>query len=259
MHALQQQPAVAHPDHHSGTPYQKPWIKNAQAKLNIKSLECDLCAFNKHMFVVHLCMIKCALYGRVSTKPEKGIQNPEVQLRQLRTFAKTQTWTVSVEYIDHESGAKANRPEFKRMMDGAAKREFDVLLFWSVDRFSREGIIPVLTSLKRLSEYGVKYRSLQEPYIDTTNEWGDIIAAFAAKLAELERKRIRARVMAGLEKARADGKQLGRRRLVFDRTKVLVLRESGKSIREIARTLRLSHGMVQRTVAAQIATDGVSR
>ena len=66
------------------------------------------------------------------------------------------------------------------MLDAASKREFDVLLFWSIDRFSRQGIVPVLTNLKRLTDYGVRYRSLQEPYIDTTHEWGDLIAAFAA-------------------------------------------------------------------------------
>jgi DNA invertase Pin-like site-specific DNA recombinase len=196
-------------------------------------------------------MNRCALYGRVSTKAEKGLQDPEVQLRQLRKFAATQEWDVTAEYIDHESGAKADRPEFKKMLSAASKREFDVLLFWSLDRFSREGIVPVLTNLKRLSDYGVKYRSLQEPYIDTTNDWGDLIAAFAAKLAELERKRIQARVRAGIEKARADGKILGRPRVVVDRTKVWSLRDAGRSIRQIAGALKVSHGTVQRIVGSR--------
>ncbi|MEN6534991.1 MAG: recombinase family protein [Bryobacteraceae bacterium] len=130
------------------------------------------------------------MYARAFTKPEKGAQDPEVQLQQLRKFAESQAWSITTEYIDHESGAKADRPEFKRMLESASKRDFDVLLFWSLDRFSREGIIPVLTNLKRLSDYGVKYRSFREPYIDTANDWGDLIAAFAAKPAELERKRI---------------------------------------------------------------------
>src|SRR5215472_1536179 len=118
-------------------------------------------------------MMRCALYGRVSTKLGKGRQDPEVQLRQLRKFAVSQNWTITAEYIDRESGAKADRPEFKRMMEDASKRTFDVLLFWSLDRFSREGIVPVLTSLKRLSDYDVRYRSYQEPFIDTTSEFGD--------------------------------------------------------------------------------------
>jgi DNA invertase Pin-like site-specific DNA recombinase len=196
--------------------------------------------------------MRCALYARVSTKRTKGVQDPEVQLLQLRDFAATQNWKIVAEFIDDESGAKSNRPEFKRMLEAASKRQFDILLFWSLDRFSREGIIPVLTNLKRLTDYGVKYRSLQEPYIDTTHEWGDLIAAFAAKLAELERKRITARVVAGLEKARADGKKLGRPPLVVDRSKVWSLRDAGRSIREIASMLRLSHGTVQRAIAARL-------
>ena len=191
------------------------------------------------------------LYGRVSTKAEKRRQDPEVQLRQLRKFAASQKWSVAAEYIDRESGAKADRPAFRQMLDAASRREFDILLFWSFDRFSREGIVPVLTALKRLSDYGVKYRSLQEPYIDTTHEWGDLIAAFAAKLAELERKRIRARVLAGLEKARAEGKTLGRPPMIVNRKKVWTLRDQGKSIREIAAALNLSHGTVQRVVEAR--------
>jgi DNA invertase Pin-like site-specific DNA recombinase len=196
-------------------------------------------------------MIRCALYGRVSTKLEKGRQDPEVQLRQLRKFAASQHWKVTVEYVDRESGAKTDRPEFSRMLEAASKREFDVLLFWSIDRFSRAGIVHVLTSLKRLSDYGVKYRSYQEAYIDTTNEWGDLIAAFAAKLAELERKRIRARVMAGLESARAKGTTLGRPRVVVNRAKVWALKDAGRSIRDISATLKLSHGTVQRVLEAE--------
>ena len=193
--------------------------------------------------------MKCALYARVSTEQKRGCQDPEVQLRQLRRFAATQGWKVIEEYVAHETGAKADRVQFQRMMTDAAKRKFDVLLFWSIDRFSREGILPVLTHMKRLNDYGVKYRSFEEPYIDTTHEFGDLLAAFAAKLAELERKRIRARVQAGIEAARAKGKVLGRPRVVVNRTKVWALKDGGRSIRQIAATMKLSHGTVQRVVS----------
>jgi DNA invertase Pin-like site-specific DNA recombinase len=195
--------------------------------------------------------LRCVLYARVSTRRERGLQNPENQLRQLREFASTQNWDVVEEYIDHESGSRSDRPQFLAMMTAASKRQFDVLLFWSVDRFSREGIVPVLTNLRRLSSYGVKYRSYQEPFIDTLGEFGDLLAAFVAKIAELERKRIRTRILAGLDRARAQGKVLGRRRLAFDRTKVWTLRDQGKSINEICEVLRLSHGTVQRVLATR--------
>jgi DNA invertase Pin-like site-specific DNA recombinase len=194
--------------------------------------------------------LRCVLYARVSTRRERGLQNPENQLRQLREFAASQQWEVTAEYIDHVSGSKADRPQFLAMMHAASQRAFDVLLFWSVDRFSREGIVPVLTNLKRLSGYGVKYRSYQEPFIDTLGEFGDLLAAFVAKIAELERKRIKARIMAGLDRAKAQGKTLGRRRLVFDRSKVTALRAEGKSINEICEALNLSHGTVQRVLAS---------
>ncbi len=67
---------------------------------------------------------------------------------------------MAAEFVDAVSGARADRPQFQAMLESASRREFDLLLFWSLDRFSREGILETLTSLKRLSDYGVKYRSL---------------------------------------------------------------------------------------------------
>jgi DNA invertase Pin-like site-specific DNA recombinase len=198
---------------------------------------------------------RCVLYARVSTAAEKNLQDPEVQLRQLRSFAATQNWQIVGEYIDRESGANPNRPEFTRMLTAASKRSFDVLLFWSLDRFSRQGIVPVLTNLQRLAGWGVKYRSLQEPYIDTTNEWGDLIAAFCAKLAELERKRIQARIRAGIEKARKDGKHIGRKTIVVDRLRIWSLHDADKSVRQIAIAVGLSPTTVQRIIKARRASE----
>ena len=79
---------------------------------------------------------------------EKGKQDPEVQLRILREFAASQGWTLVEEFVDRESGTKADRPEFVRMMESASKHTWDILLFWSLDRFSREGILPTLTTLR---------------------------------------------------------------------------------------------------------------
>jgi hypothetical protein len=140
--------------------------------------------------------MRCALYARVSTAKDRGLQNPETQLRQLREFANSQGWDLAGEYIDRESGAEANRKQFAAMMAAASKRQFDMLLFWSLDRFGRGGIVPTLTDLKRLDGYGVRYRSYQEAYIDTASPFGDLLTAFVAKIAELERKRIIERINA---------------------------------------------------------------
>ena len=77
---------------------------------------------------------RVALYGRVSTK-DKG-QEVQNQLRQLREFAAHSGWTIVAEYIDHESGKGCDREQFQAMFDAASKHQFDVLLFWSLDRLS---------------------------------------------------------------------------------------------------------------------------
>lgn len=190
---------------------------------------------------------RCAIYARVSTR-DKG-QNPETQLIPLREFAASQGFEIAGEFVDYESGSKADRQQFRAMFDAAAKGRFKVLLFWSLDRLSREGIGPTLMHLKRLQDYGVTYRSLQEPFLDTTHEWGDLIAAFAAKLAEMERKRIKERIHAGLSRAKSQGKQLGRPKKVIRRDHIEELRAAGKSIRQIAAEMKLSKMTVQRVVA----------
>ena len=77
---------------------------------------------------------RVAIYGRVSTR-DKG-QEVENQLAQLREFAAKQGWTISCEYADRESGTNRDRIEFQEMFRDAARRRFDLLLFWSLDRFS---------------------------------------------------------------------------------------------------------------------------
>ena len=109
--------------------------------------------------------MKVALYSRVSTK-DKG-QDVENQQRQLRDFAKKQGWTIVHEFSDNISGKTSDREQFKKMFIAASKREFDLLLFWSLDRLSREGALETLQHLQRLTSYGVGYRSFTEPYLDS--------------------------------------------------------------------------------------------
>ena len=101
-------------------------------------------------------MLKTAIYARVSTKD--GRQDTENQLRQLRTFASTQDWSVVHEYVDRASGKRGDREQFQKMFSAASRREFDCLLFWSLDRLSRAGTVQTLNHLERLNGYGVNYR-----------------------------------------------------------------------------------------------------
>ena len=183
--------------------------------------------------------MRAAIYARVSTRD--GRQEIQNQLRQLRRFCETQGWPVIDEYIDQASGKSADRDQFKRLFLDASQRRFDVVVFWALDRFSREGALETLLRLRRLSEYGVKYRSLTEPFLDSTNGIvAEIMTPLLATLARQERVRLSERTRAGLERARAEGKRLGRPRLVVNRERAINLREQGKSLAEIARALKVS-------------------
>jgi DNA invertase Pin-like site-specific DNA recombinase len=153
---------------------------------------------------------RVAIYARVSTK-DKG-QEVENQLRQLREFAAAQGWTVYREYVDHETGKNDDRAEFQAMFReaSASQRRFDVLLFWALDRLSREGVLETLQHLNRLTSYGVGYRSFTEQYLDSCGIFKDAVIAIIAAVAKQERVRILQRVKAGIETARARRKRLGR-------------------------------------------------
>ena len=182
---------------------------------------------------------RIVLYARVSTK-DKG-QDTENQLSQLREFAAKQDWIIVREYVDHVSGKTAEkRPQFQAMLAAASRREFDLVLFWSLDRFSREGVLPTLKHLEVLTSYGVAWKSYTEQYFDSCGIFRDAVISIAATLAKQERLKISERTVAGLARARKQGRVGGRPKLVVDRDQVRRLREEGKSLREVADTMGLS-------------------
>jgi DNA invertase Pin-like site-specific DNA recombinase len=155
--------------------------------------------------------MRIAIYARVSTD-DKG-QDPENQLRQLRQWCASAGHEIVGEYIDKESGRKGvnGRKRFAAMFEDAHKRKFDTVLFWSLDRFTREGMIPTIMYLQRLASYGVGFHSYTEPHLATDSELvRDILLALLASLAKQEARRISERTKAGLARARAQGKRLGR-------------------------------------------------
>ncbi len=99
--------------------------------------------------------MRVAVYARVSTD-DRG-QNPENQLQELRAWCANSGHTITHEYVEHESGRKGadKRKEFARLFEDAAKRKFDLVLFWALDRFSREGMTQTIVHLQRLNSYGV--------------------------------------------------------------------------------------------------------
>jgi DNA invertase Pin-like site-specific DNA recombinase len=195
--------------------------------------------------------MRVALYSRVSTKD--GRQDAENQLIQLREFATQQGWEITHEFIDHESGAKSDRPEFHRMFQDASQCKFDILLFWSLDRLSREGVLQTLNHLNRLASHGIAFRSFTEQYLDSCGIFRDAIIGIMATLAKQERLRISERTIAGLNVARARGKRLGRPSADVNISEVVRLRDSGLKLREIASKTGISistvHNLLQQSVA----------
>ena len=188
--------------------------------------------------------MKIAIYARVSTK-DKG-QDAESQLVQLREFAAKQGWTVFREYIDQETGSKSDRREFQVMFEDASRRQFDLLLFWALDRLSREGVLETLQHLNRLTSYGVGFRSFTEQYFDSCGIFKDAVISILATIAKQERVRLSERTKAGLAQARRNGRRIGRPRLNVQSSEIARLRASGLSLRAIGRTLGISEGSVRR-------------
>jgi DNA invertase Pin-like site-specific DNA recombinase len=102
------------------------------------------------------------------------------------------------------------------MMLEASQRKFDLLLFWKLDRLSREGTRKTLAYLTQLESWGVAWRSFMEPFFDSCGMMKDVVLAIMATLAEQERISISERTRAGLVRARRAGKQLGRRAVHVD-------------------------------------------
>jgi DNA invertase Pin-like site-specific DNA recombinase len=153
-------------------------------------------------------MKRVGIYCRVSTDK----QDTDNQLDQLRTFAAQQGWEIAGEYLDTVSGSgKKTRPQFDACMLAASQRQFDVLLFWSLDRLSREGVARTIHYLEQLQGWNVGWRSFTQPFLDTGNEMtNSIVLAVLAAVAKQERVSISERTKAGLARVRRQGKRLGR-------------------------------------------------
>jgi DNA invertase Pin-like site-specific DNA recombinase len=186
--------------------------------------------------------MRCGLYVRVSTNK----QETDNQLDQLRAFAVSIGWKVVVEYVDQVTGKHSARQEFQRMFEDASRRKFDVLLFWSLDRLSREGALETLQHLNRLTSYGVQWRSLTEQYLDSTGMFRDAVISILAVVAKQERVRLSERTLAGLERARKEGKVLGRPRSKVDGDEIRALRASGLSWGAIGRQTGLARATCQK-------------
>jgi DNA invertase Pin-like site-specific DNA recombinase len=185
--------------------------------------------------------MRVAIYGRVSTT-DRG-QDPDNQLRELRVWCLNSGHTITHEYVDSESGRKGSdkRKQFAVLLDDAAKRKFDCVLFWALDRFSREGMVQTIMHLQRLASYGVAFHSYTEPHLATDNELvRNVLLALLSSLAKVEAQKIGQRTKAGMARAKSKGVKIGRPRLGIKlRQKIAQRAAEGETPYAIAKALRI--------------------
>lgn len=181
------------------------------------------------------------MYARVST--DQGKQDPENQVRQMKDYLsrrKEDGWALVDEYVDYVTGGTDDRPEFKRLFADVRLKKFDLIFFWSLDRFSREGTLKTLELLRQLTDSGVGYFSFTEQYLDSCGPFKDAVIAILACIAKQERIRLSERVRAGLARRKAAGKQVGGRWKLIDEPYFIRACKVGYNTNELCRLFDLS-------------------
>jgi len=189
-------------------------------------------------------MKRVALYARVSTR--NNGQDPETQLMALREFARARGFNLVDEYVDVGiSGSKEKRPALDQLMADARKRKIDAVLVARFDRFARS-TRHLIQALEEFDALGVDFISLSES-IDTSTPMGKMVFTIISAVAELERSLIRERVVMGIERAKAQGKRLGRPPGTnANSRKIQKLKSQGLSVRAIAKEMNISKSTVSR-------------
>jgi DNA invertase Pin-like site-specific DNA recombinase len=188
-----------------------------------------------------------AVYIRVSTVH----QNSDNQLHELERVAALRGWNIVATFRDDGiSGAKGRdqRPALDQLLKAATKREFDLIAVWSIDRLGRS-LQHLVTTVNDLHAQGVQLYFHQQA-IDTTTPSGKLMFGVFASFAEFERDLIRERIKLGLEKARKDGRRLGRPSSVTESTRAAIveLYKKGMSPKKISQTLRCGVGTAFHTL-----------
>jgi DNA invertase Pin-like site-specific DNA recombinase len=180
-------------------------------------------------------VVRAAYYLRVSTET----QELDNQRGEIIPFIERRGWKLIHPFEDVMSGRKTekDRPGFAAMLKAAHQRKFDIVVFWALDRLTREGTRATLNYLQRLESKGVDYVSYQEQWLDSTGPFKDVMISMFATLAKQERARISERTIAGLKAARSKGKRLGRPPLPEEtiRTVLSLNRDAGIGARKIAK------------------------
>ena len=192
---------------------------------------------------------KVACYYRCSTSDQK-VSN---QMIELRDYCSKMGWEITKEYVDEGlsgtlSGAK--RPAFNEMTKDAYRKKFDAVVCWDISRLGRsmKNLIMFLADMKDRDVGIVSFRQ----GFDTSTNMGSIMYQFVGILSEWEASMISERTLAGLERARREGKTLGRRKVTNDtmNAKIIELRSENKSLRAIATEVGVSTGTIRKVLKA---------
>lgn len=191
--------------------------------------------------------MRVALYFRVSTTD----QDPETQGREVRQFVAAHGWELVETYQDVGiSGARARRPALDQLLQDAWRGRFQAVVVWDLSRMARS-TLNALQLLQEFEQMKVRLIAVKQTF-DTDTPLGKAFFTLAAMFAELERSILIERVRAGMARARAEGKRIGRPARIVDMVELKRLREQGLSIRQLSRTL----GVPSSTVAKRLATLG---
>src|SRR5918912_1474432 len=144
---------------------------------------------------------RTAIYARVPTLD----QDPAMQLRELRAYARHRGLPITEAFIEHVSGATRERPELDRLWRAVRARKVDTILVWKFDRFARS-TRQLIDALEEFRHFGIDFISITEQ-IDTGSPMGKAMFTVISAIAEFERSLISERVRSGIAKARAQGKQ----------------------------------------------------
>lgn len=172
---------------------------------------------------------KVAIYVRTS----KFEQHPENQILELKEYAKRQGWKIYKVYVDQISGAKQSRPALDQLMKDAREKQFDAVLIWKLDRLGRS-LQHLIQIIQEWQKRGIDFICKTQD-IDTTTPSGKLIFHIFGAIAEFERELIRERIILGLERAKKQGKKVGRPKGSKDKKK---RRKSGYYLRWSKNTKR---------------------
>jgi DNA invertase Pin-like site-specific DNA recombinase len=160
-----------------------------------------------------------------------------LQRADLEGVCQQRDWRiVKIYQVEESAFGRTPRQQFQNMLEDARKGKFDILVVWSLDRFSREGEWSVSRIMAALQGWNIRFYSYSEPFLDTTGPFAGFLIPLFAWLARQESIRKGKVVKLGMEKAKAKGKRIGRP-VVVDRVDaglVVQLRQEGKSWRQIA-------------------------